>query len=101
MPGTDSPDFAAARILADVLASQRGDLYALVHAGKALSAQFELTETYPKASAGFSVAGLAAGGDPSVIVSSLRSIVENDAKRGLPAELVDAAKRGEIASAAF
>ena len=29
-PGTDSPDFAAARVMADVLASQRGDLYALV-----------------------------------------------------------------------
>ena len=29
LPGTDSPDFAAARVLADVLASQRGDLYAL------------------------------------------------------------------------
>jgi zinc protease len=101
MPGTDSPDFAAVRILTDVLASQRGDLYALVPAGKALSAQFELTETYPKASAAFSVAALPAAADPSAIVASLRSIVENDAKKGLPAELVDAAKRGEIASAAF
>ena len=26
MPGTDSPDFAAAQILSDVLASQRGNL---------------------------------------------------------------------------
>jgi zinc protease len=101
MPGTDSPDFAAARVLTDVLASQRGDLYALVPAGKALSAQFELAETYPKASAAFSVAVLPAAADPSALVASLRGIVENDAKRGLPAELVDAAKRAEIAGAAF
>ncbi len=33
-PGTDSPDFAAARILSDVLSSQRADLYALVPAGQ-------------------------------------------------------------------
>ena len=30
MPGTDSPDFAAARILADVASSQRADLYGFV-----------------------------------------------------------------------
>ena len=61
LPGTDSPDYAAARVMADVLASQRGDLYALVPAGKALYANFELAETYPKASVGFSVAALPGG----------------------------------------
>ncbi len=34
MPGTDSPDYAAARILSDVMASQRGDLYELVASGQ-------------------------------------------------------------------
>ena len=38
MPGTDSPDYAAAQVLGDVLASQRGDLYAMVPAGKGLAA---------------------------------------------------------------
>jgi zinc protease len=37
MPGTDSADYAAAQILSDVLSSQRGDLYAMVPAGKALA----------------------------------------------------------------
>ena len=34
-PGTDSPDYAASRILADALGSQRGNVYALVPQGKA------------------------------------------------------------------
>jgi len=101
LPGTDSPDYAAARILADVLASQRGKLYALVPAGKALEAQFELEETYPKASVGFAVAALPAGTDPSTVVTNMTNIVAQYVKTGLPAELVDAAKRAEIAGAEF
>ena len=54
-PGTDSPDFAASRILADALASQRGNLFDLVPQGKALAAEFGLAETYPKASVGYAV----------------------------------------------
>src|SRR5579875_3417617 len=53
MPGTDSPDFAAAEILADVLSSQRGNLYAMVPEGKALFSQFALGETYRKSSVAF------------------------------------------------
>ncbi len=45
MPGTDSPDYAAAQILGDVLASQRADLYGMVPAGKALAAEFGVAET--------------------------------------------------------
>ena len=38
LPGYDSPDYAAGQVLADVLDSQRGNLYTLVTEGKALSA---------------------------------------------------------------
>src|SRR5215510_3205813 len=101
LPGTESPDFAATRVLADVLASQRGDLYALVPAGKALYAHFELAETYPKASVGFSIAALPASTAPTGIVADMRSVVANYVRDGFPAELVEAAKRPEVASALF
>jgi zinc protease len=70
-PGTDSPDYAAARILSDVISSQRGDLFALVPQGKALGTDFSLLETYPKASAAFALAALPAGADPASIMASV------------------------------
>ncbi|HEX3704663.1 MAG TPA: pitrilysin family protein, partial [Vicinamibacterales bacterium] len=101
MPGTSSPDYAAARILADVLGSERGELYALVPAGKALETQFDLAETYPAASVAFAVAALPASANPAPVVESIGHILSGYVNDGLPQELVDAAKRAEIASAEF
>jgi zinc protease len=101
LPGTESADYAATRVMADVLASQRGDLYALVPAGKALFANFDLAETYPKASVGFSVTALPASTAPTGVVTDMRVIAANYVRQGFPAELVEAAKRQEIASALF
>jgi len=100
-PGTDSPDFPAARILSDVLSSQRADLYALVPQGKALGTEFALLESYPEASAAFALAALPAGADPTAIDAELKKILTDYATKGIPADLVDAAKKGEIASAEF
>lgn len=101
LPGTDSPDFAAANILADVLASQRADVYAMVPAGKALAAEFAMEETYPKASVGFGLVAQPAGVDPKPALDELKTILDNYAKNGVPAELVDASKRAELAQAQF
>ena len=101
LPGTRSPDYAAARVLSDVLASQRGNLYELVPQGKALAAEFGLAETYPLASVGYALGTLPAGGDGAVITSQMKAILADYAAKGVPAELVDAAKRGEIAGAEF
>ncbi len=101
MPGTDSPDFAAATILGDVLASQRGDLYAMVPAGKALAAEFQTAESYPKASVGFGFVALPAGADPTAPIGEMRGILTHYAENGVPAELVEAAKRAEVAQAEF
>ena len=60
MPGSNSPDFAATQLLADVLSSQRGSLYAMVPEGKALYAGFQLS-TLPEASLGYALAVYPAG----------------------------------------
>ena len=101
MPGTDSPDFAAAQILGDVLASELADLYGMVPAGKALAAQFGYAEAYRKASVGYGVVALPAGADAAGPMKEMRQIIEKYATGGVPADLVDAAKRSEIAQAEF
>jgi zinc protease len=101
MPGTDSPDYAATQVLADILASQRGDLYGMVPAGKALYAGFGVAESYPKASVGYGEIALPAGADSAGPINEMRQIVESYAQKGLPQDLFDAAKRSEISSAEF
>jgi zinc protease len=101
MPGTDSPDYAAMNILADVLASQRADLYGMVPAGKALAAEFGLAETYPKASVAYGLVALPSGQDATPALSEMRQIVNKYAANGVPADLVDAAKKAELAQAEF
>ena len=101
LPGSDSPDYAAAQILVDVLGSERGDLYGMVPAGKALAAQFGLAETYPKASVSYGLVVLPAGADSANAILEMRQIVAGYAEKGVPEDLVAAAKRGEIAQAEF
>lgn len=101
MPGTDSPDYAASQILADVLSSQRADLYGMVPAGKALGTEFGMAETYPKASVAFGLVAEPASVDAAAAIAEMRGILENYATKGVPAELVDAAKRSEVAAAEF
>jgi zinc protease len=100
-PGTESPDFAPARVLSDVLSSQRADLYGLVPAGKALGTEFALLETYPKASAAFAVAAIPNEANAGALNTEMKNILTNYATKGVPPDLVDAAKKGEIASAEF
>lgn len=101
MPGTDSPDFAASQILGDVLSSQRGNLYALVPQGKALQTEFGFAESYTKASVAYSAAVLPADGNAAPVITEMRKILADYAANGLPAELVEAAKRREIAGEEF
>jgi zinc protease len=101
LPGTDSSDFAAITILADVLASQRADLYAMVPEGKALAAEFGMAAQYPKASIGYGLVAQPAGVDPAASMEELRQIIAKYAQNGVPADLVDAAKRAELAQAEF
>jgi zinc protease len=100
-PGTSSPDYAPARILTDVLASQRADIYALVPSGLALDAGFQMFESYPDASIGAAVGVLAADADARSVDRRIAAIIARYVRLGVPPELVDAARRSEIASAEF
>ena len=101
MPGSDSHDFAAVHILADVLTSQRGNLYGLVPQGKALGAEFGLAETFPRASVAYSALALPADADPGPVTEEMHKIIYDYAAHGVPPELVEAAKRSEVADAEF
>jgi len=100
LPGYESPDYAAGQVLGDVLASQRGDLYALVPEGKALSTGYE-GMALPKIGAGFAMAAFPQGGDGKALIAKLKEIIAGYTKNGVPAELVEASKRHEIADAEF
>jgi zinc protease len=101
LPGTNSPDFAATQILVDVLGSQRADLYGMVAAGKALDAEFDLVETYPEASVGIGMIALPTGSDAASAIKTMRRSLKRYADKGVPEELVLAAKQNEIVQAGF
>ena len=100
LPGSDSPDFAAVQVLSDALSSQRGRLYSLVPEGKALSASFSY-ETLTRAGLGCAIAGFPAGGDAEKLLGEMRGILAAELKNSLPADLVEAAKRREVAALEF
>ena len=100
LPGFDSPDFAAGEVLADVLDSRRGNLYALVPEGKALFTTFD-GEALPKASYGYAAVAFPPGEDGPALVAAIKNIIAGYVKNGIPADLVEASKRHEIADAEF
>jgi zinc protease len=100
MPGYDNPDYAATEVLADVLNSQRGTLYALAAEGKALHTGFSLSPL-PKAGLGYGVAAFPKGGDAQVVIRDVLDVLSQSVKNGIPADLVEATKRHAQAEAEF
>ena len=96
MPSLTDKDYAASQVLGDVLASRRSDLYALVPAGKALYTGFE-ADALPQAGLGFAVGVFPKGGDSAALTKDMRAVLAGMLKDGVSAELVEAAKRQEIA----
>jgi zinc protease len=72
-----------------------------VPAGKALETGFGVAETYPKASVGYGVVVLPTTADAAAAIAEMRTILANYATKGVPEELVIAAKRSEVAQAEF
>lgn len=100
MPGLKAGDFAAADILGDVLGSERGALYGLVPAGRALMAQFDY-EAKADVGFGLAIAAFSAGGDPAALLADMRRVIADAAQGGVSPDLVAAAKRQELAQLAF
>ena len=98
MPGYESSDYAASKVLSDILSNQRSNLYALVPEGKALYAGFSLS-TLPKAGLGYAMAAFPKGADVPALVEEMKKILDEDLKKGLPSDLVEAAKRMELTKA--
>jgi zinc protease len=96
LPGFDSPDVAAAQVLADVLDSQRGGLHTLAAQGKALDAGFSV-HLLPGAGLGYAVAAFPRGARPSALLADVRTVLADAARMGVPADLVAAAKRRALA----
>lgn len=100
LPGSDSPDYAAAQVLADVLSNQRGALYGLVPAGKALFAGFSMN-ALPGAGLGYAVAAFPKDAPADDLLKDIRHILTATVRHGVSPDLVAAAKRREMAAAAF
>ena len=98
LPGYGSPDFPAAQILGDALASERGDLYGLVTEGKALAAGF-VTDFLPEAGLGYAYAAFPMGANGHDLVLTIKGIVAQCLKKGVAPDLVEASKRSELAEA--
>ncbi len=97
LPGYESPDYAAGQILGDILESKRGNIYALVPQGKALSVDVSI-ETLPKAAIGYVAAAYPQGDDGNKLILTMKDIVDEYSQNGFPSELVEAAKHLEIAN---
>ena len=99
-PGLESSDFAAGIVLSDVLSSQRANLYALVPAGKALSADFD-SSALPKMGYALAMAAYPQGEDGHPMIGTIKKIIQDYVNNGVPKVLVEASKRHEIAQAEF
>jgi zinc protease len=100
LPGYGDPDFAAGVVLADAMDSQRGDLYGLVAEGKALAGGFDAM-MLPQAGFGYANVAFPRGQDGKALVANMKQIIAGYVKNGVPADLVEATKRHEVANAEF
>jgi len=100
VPGYDSKDYYASEILNDVLNSERGALVDLRVTGKALQT-FAFSQTYPKAALSLVGAVVPVNASGESAVRDVQAVLEKYKQTGLPADLVDAAKRREVAQAEF
>jgi zinc protease len=100
MPGMMDKDNAAAQVLLDVLNNARSSLSGLAVQGKVLSADAQL-QPFSRGGIGMIEVGFPKGGDATKAQAALEGVIADLLKNGVPADLVEASKRSEIAQAEF
>jgi len=100
-PGWSERDYAAAQVLESVLDNQRANLYGLVASGKLLYAGIQDVDSHALASGAGVFGVIPISQKPDVAIQALRGVLAGYKKNGVPADLVDVAKRRAIADAEF
>jgi zinc protease len=100
MPGMMSNDNAAAQVLVDVLNNPRSGLSVLAAQGTVLSADAQI-QPFSHGAIGSVEVGFAKGGDAQQARAHLDRAIEALIKDGVSADLVEAAKRSELAHFEF
>ena len=100
LPGYDSPDYAATRVLEGVLSSQRANLYGLTAEGKALYSSFDL-DTMRQVGLGMALAAFPKDANSETLLQEMKKVLQDYLKQGLPPDLVTAAKNLAVAQAEY
>ncbi|MBS0382960.1 MAG: insulinase family protein [Proteobacteria bacterium] len=100
MPGQQSRDYAAMQVLMDVLNNSRSRLSDLAAQGKVLSADAQ-AQPFVHGGIGVVEVGFPKGGDSKQAQGHLDGVITDLLKDGVPADLVEAAKRQEKAQFEF
>ncbi len=96
-PGWSDKDYAAVQVLEAVLDNQRSDLFGLVASGKAFGAAFVDVQPQPHATASLLYGVIPTTTKPDAFMAQLQSVIANYQKTGVPADLVEVAKRRALA----
>ncbi len=96
LPGERSKDYAAAQVLVDVLNNSRSELAKLAAQGKVLSAGADI-ESFSRGGIGVVEVGFPKGGDGRQASALLDGVIDALLEDGVSADLVEAAKRSELA----
>ncbi len=100
MPGQQSRDYAAMQVLMDVLGNARSKLSELASQGKVLSADAGM-QPFVHGGIGIIEVGFPKGGDSRQAEGYLAGVIADVLEHGVPADLVEAAKRQEKAQYEF
>lgn len=100
-PGWTAKDYEATQVLQSVLDNQRADLYGLVASGKLLYAGLQQLDSHPEASGTVLFGVIPATAKPNTAIEPLRAVIEAYKKNGVPADLVEVAKRRAVADAEY